>query len=278
MLPCTNTKAKYSNSVVIVVPPDPSVHFYHCWKVTHTHTHNRFTALWILSGTTRLSRYQKKHLSTHTYRGHQSYLICFIHLIRSTAFSLFNLCTWSFSTISLQVLFRLPLGLAHSTSYSTHFFTQSLSSFRNKCRYHRNMFCFSANITNMSSNPSLSLSTLYLEFYSNLTPNPASQLSSLGVDRTVSMTWVVCPFPHTAITTNDWALIMTCIPLRQLSQSSVFHFQPAMSAQNSNINFFKPVVSYDNDFITTLAAKSRTDEYEKAHTIHVKSINITITK
>jgi len=27
----------------------------------HTHTHNRFTALWILSGTTRVSRYQKKH-------------------------------------------------------------------------------------------------------------------------------------------------------------------------------------------------------------------------
>ena len=29
--------------------------------VTHIHTHNHFTALWILSGTTRVSRYQKKH-------------------------------------------------------------------------------------------------------------------------------------------------------------------------------------------------------------------------
>jgi len=28
----------------------------------NTHTHNRFTALWNLSGTTRVSRYQKKHL------------------------------------------------------------------------------------------------------------------------------------------------------------------------------------------------------------------------
>jgi len=27
---CTNAKAKYSNSVV---PPDPSVHFYHCLYV-----------------------------------------------------------------------------------------------------------------------------------------------------------------------------------------------------------------------------------------------------
>jgi len=29
-----------------------------------THTHKRFTALWILSGTTRVSRYQKKHSPT----------------------------------------------------------------------------------------------------------------------------------------------------------------------------------------------------------------------
>ena len=33
-------------------------------------------------------------------------------------------------TISLQVLFGLPLGLGSSTSYSMHFFTQSSSSFR----------------------------------------------------------------------------------------------------------------------------------------------------
>jgi len=39
---------------------------------THTHTHNRFMALWNLSGTTRVSRYQKKHSPTDTHRGHQS--------------------------------------------------------------------------------------------------------------------------------------------------------------------------------------------------------------
>ena len=38
---------------------------------THTHTHNRFTALWILSGTTRVSWYQKKHSPTHTHHGQQ---------------------------------------------------------------------------------------------------------------------------------------------------------------------------------------------------------------
>jgi len=32
--------------------------------LSHTHTHNRFTALWKLSGTTRVSRYQKKHSPT----------------------------------------------------------------------------------------------------------------------------------------------------------------------------------------------------------------------
>jgi len=69
-------------------------------------------------------------------------------------------CLTVFLTISVQVLFSLPLGLAPSTSHSIHFFTQSLSSFCNICPYHRNLFCCSTKI--MSSNPSLSLS-LYLE-------------------------------------------------------------------------------------------------------------------
>ena len=33
-------------------------------SIDGTHTHNRFTALWNLSGTTRVSRYEKKHLPT----------------------------------------------------------------------------------------------------------------------------------------------------------------------------------------------------------------------
>jgi len=68
---------------------------------TNTHTHNHFTALWILSGTTWVSRYQKKQSSNHTYCGHQSSFICFIHLLRSMASSLFNWRAWqSFFTIS----------------------------------------------------------------------------------------------------------------------------------------------------------------------------------
>jgi len=67
--------------------------------------------------------------------------ICFLHLLWSMASSLFNpRALQSFSIISLQVFFGLPLGLAPSTSYSIHFFTQSLSSFRNTCPYHHNLF------------------------------------------------------------------------------------------------------------------------------------------
>jgi len=98
---------------------------------THTHTHNRFTALWILSETTRVSRYQKKHSPTHTHRSHQSSLSAssiyydpwhppyLIHMF----YSLFPQSLSKFSSVNL--------GLAPYTSYSIHFFTQSLSSFCN---------------------------------------------------------------------------------------------------------------------------------------------------
>jgi len=126
---------------------------------TSTTNQQLLTALWTLSGTTQVSQYQKKHSPTQTDRGHQLSFMCFIHLIWSTASCPLNPRTWqSFSTISLQVFFGLLLGLAPSTSYSIHFFTQSLSSIRNICPYHRNLFRCSTKI--MSSNPSLSLNPL----------------------------------------------------------------------------------------------------------------------
>ena len=85
-------------------------------------------ALWILSRTTWVSQYQMKHSPTHTHRGHQSSIICFLHPLWSVASFLFNLCAWqSFSTISVQVLFGLPFGLRPFTSFSIHFFIKSLS-------------------------------------------------------------------------------------------------------------------------------------------------------
>ena len=111
-----------------------------------------------LSGTTRVSRYQKKHSPTH-HPNHHAIFISFFHLPRSIASSLFKLHAWqSFCTTSFHVLFGLPLGLESSTSYSIHFFTQSVSSFRSTCPYHRNLFCCSINI--ISSIPSLSLNSL----------------------------------------------------------------------------------------------------------------------
>jgi len=126
------------------------------------------TALWTLSGTTQVSRYQRKHSPTHTYHGHQSSLICVLHLLQSTVSSLFNLRAWeSFSTISLQVFFGLPLH----TPY-VHFFTQSLSSFHSTCPYNRNLFCCSTE--SMSSNPSLSLNPLLGTLSCSFTPHISS--------------------------------------------------------------------------------------------------------
>jgi len=119
------------------------------------------------SGTTRVSWYQKKHSPTH-YPDHRPIFISFFHLPWSIASSLFQLRAWqSFCTISFHVLFGLPLGLEPSTSYSIHFFTQSVSSFRSTCPYHRNLFCCSINI--ISSIPSLSLNSLLGTLSSTLT-------------------------------------------------------------------------------------------------------------
>ena len=98
-----------------------------------------------LSGTTRVSQYQKKHSPTH-HPDHHPVFISFFHLPRSIASSLIKLHAWqSFCTTYFQALFGLPLGLEPSTSYSIHFFTQSVSSFRSTCPYHRNLFSCSIN-------------------------------------------------------------------------------------------------------------------------------------
>jgi len=45
-----------------------------CFPSNHTHTQPFYGSVWILSGTTQVSWYQKKHSPTHTYCGHQSFL------------------------------------------------------------------------------------------------------------------------------------------------------------------------------------------------------------
>jgi len=104
-----------------------------------------------------------------TFTHSHSSLICFLHLLQSMASSLFNLCVWqSFCTVCVQVFFGLPVGLAPSSSYSIHFFTQSLSVFHSTCPYHHNMFCCSTEI--MSSNPSFSLNPLFGTLSCSLMP------------------------------------------------------------------------------------------------------------
>jgi len=61
------------------------------------------------------------------------------------------------------------LGLAPSTSYSIHSFTQSMSSFHKTCPYHCNLYCCSTEI--MSSNPRLSLNPLLGTLSCTLTPH-----------------------------------------------------------------------------------------------------------
>ena len=108
----------------------------HCHSVSKTTQQQPFYGP--LSRTTQVSRYQKIHLLIH-HPDHHPIFIRFFHLLRSIASSLFKLHAWQcFCTTSLHVLFGLPLGLEPSTSYSMHFFTQSVSSFRNTCPYHHN--------------------------------------------------------------------------------------------------------------------------------------------
>ena len=123
----------------------------------HTHTHTHTTVYRLLSGTTRVGRYEKKHSPTHTQPDHRTSFIIFLHLQRSTASSLFILRAWQSSrTISLQVLFGLPLGLGPS-------------SFRSTCPYQRSLFCCNTNA--MSSIPSLSLNSLLGSLSFSLMPH-----------------------------------------------------------------------------------------------------------
>jgi len=85
-----------------------------------------------LSGTTRVSWYQKKHSPTHN-PDHHPIFISFFHLPQWIASALFKLCAWqSFCTTSFHVLFGLSLGLAPSASYAIHLFTQSVP--QSECR------------------------------------------------------------------------------------------------------------------------------------------------
>jgi len=121
----------------------------------HYH-YNHFIALWILTGTTQVSRYQKKHSPTHTHRGHQSSFICFIHLDYHDPWyppcSIYvpdTLCTISVPSFLWSTSWPGTLQFILHT-----FLHPIIVFFLQHCPYHRNLFCCSSEI--ISSNPSLS--------------------------------------------------------------------------------------------------------------------------
>jgi len=117
--------------------PRPSVGLSVCWKVYYgemadwipmlfgavggRHSRTRTFFSWVRSSMplTPLSSVTKRRNIHPLEPTHQSSFICYLHLLWSMTFSLFNLCVWqSFCTTSLQVFFGLPLGLTPCTSYN----------------------------------------------------------------------------------------------------------------------------------------------------------------
>ena len=153
-----------------------------------------------MSGTTRVSRYQKKHSPTHL--SWSSCNLC--QLLPSTtvqiaclAIFLRNLCPHPLSSTSWS-------GALHLIFHT--FLHQSVSSFRNTCPYHRNLFCC---CTKIISSLSLSLSSLLgtLSFtltYLNLLP----YLSDLCTDAVK----LLCPHLRNKQTFNflSWHIAAGC--------------------------------------------------------------------
>jgi len=107
-----------------------------------------------------VSRYQKKHSPTH-HPDHHLIFITFSHLLRSISSSLLKLRAWqSFCTTSFHVIFGLPLHLEPPTSYSTHFFTQSVSFFAAHAQTIATCFAVVSILYNLFL---VFLSTLYLQ-------------------------------------------------------------------------------------------------------------------
>jgi len=121
-------------------------------------THNRFTALWILSGTTRVNQYQKKHSPTHTHHGHllpPSTMIHGILPIQSTCFTVF------FHNLS-------KFSLVYLLAWHPPFHTSYISSPNHNLLFATHVYsiatCFAV-VPRLCHLILVSLSTLYLELY-----------------------------------------------------------------------------------------------------------------
>jgi len=128
----------------------------------HTQTQLFYGSL-VLSEKTWVSQYQKKQSPTHTYRGHQSSLICFLHLLWSMVSSLFINMPYSHFPQSLS---KFSLVYLLARNYPLH--TPNISS-SNHCllfaaHAHTTATCF-AIVLRLCHLILVSLSTLYFELY-----------------------------------------------------------------------------------------------------------------
>jgi len=132
-------------------------------QTTKKHTYNCFTTLWILSRTTQVSRYQKKHSPTHTHRGHQSSL---------SASSIYY-DPWH-PPYSIHVLYSLfpqslsKFSLVYFLAWQPPLHTPYISSLNRYHRFathaHTIATCFAV-VPNLCHLIPVSLLTLYLELF-----------------------------------------------------------------------------------------------------------------
>jgi len=136
---------------------------WHVENKVHTHTHNRFTALWILSGTTRVSRYQKKHSPTHTHHGHQSSLSAFSIYYNpwQPRYSIHVLCSLFPQSLSK---FSMVCLLAWHPPLHTPYISSPNHYLLFATHAHTIATCFAA-VPRLWHLILVSLSTLYLELY-----------------------------------------------------------------------------------------------------------------
>ena len=124
---------------------------------THTHKHRQFYGS-PGAGT------RRKHSPTHTYCGHQSSLICFLHLLRSMASSLFNFYMPGRLFPQSPSKFSLVYLLAWHPPLHTPYISSSNNCLRFTAHAHTIATC-SAVVTRLCHLILVSLSTLYLELY-----------------------------------------------------------------------------------------------------------------
>jgi len=151
-----------------------------------TFTSKPLLALWILSGTTRSSRYQKKHSPTHTHRGHQTcpyhrnLFCCSIEIMSSASsiyydpwhppssiHALYSLFPQSLSKFSLVYLFSWhpPLHTPYISSPNHCLLFATCANTIATC------FAVVSTIEIMSSNPSLPLNSLLGTLSCSFTPH-----------------------------------------------------------------------------------------------------------